>query len=282
VVRVRARLDYGEADERLLRGTGAFVGLLSGLVDVASARERCRGSRGAITIFSPEAEIHVDPSGRPLLERRDPGTAAHRLVAEAMILAGEVVAKFGRERKVPLLYRRQPAPVRPPDPPGPDEHPLAAARRMRRGLRRGEVGLEPGPHYALGLDAYAQATSPLRRYQDLANHRQILAVIRGEPPPLDPTGLLSVAADCDRAEGTGRKAERHQDRYWILRWLQERAPCEVEAVLVDGEPRPVVVLTETLLEQPAPFLEGAVVGTPIRLRVEEVRPRSDRLVLRPV
>ena len=282
IVRPRERLDYDAAERSLDSGDGPWAESLRLLADVAAVRERHREQAGAISVRAPEAEIHVDASGRPVLERRDPSTPAHRLVAEAMILAGALAARFGRDAGVPLLYRRQPAPHRVPDPAAPDEHSLVAARRIRRGLRRGEVGLEPGPHHGLGLDLYAQATSPLRRYQDLTNHRQILAALRGERPPLDAAGLLDVAADCDRAEATGRKAERAQDRYWTLRWLEDRAPFEVEAVVVETEPRPFVVLVETLLEQPAPFLEGAVLGARVRLRVEEVRPRADLLVLRPV
>lgn len=165
-------------------------------------------------------------------------------------------------------------------PPGLD--PLAAARALRRGMRRGETSLAPGRHHGLGLPAYAQATSPLRRYPDLANHRQIGAALRGEPLPYGEEALHGIAAAAERAEAEGRRAERAQDRYWLLRWLQERAPAEVEAVVVEIEPRPVLVLVETLLEEPAPWLSGAGLGDRVRLRVERVNPRADRIVLRPV
>jgi exoribonuclease-2 len=279
-IRVRERLDYDRADREIAEGGGRWTGTLRTLVAVAAARERGRERAGAVTLRAPESEIHLDGAGRTILERRDPGTPAHRLVAEAMILAGALAARFGVEAGIPLIFRSQPAPFRAPAPPVPEEDPLVAARRIRRAMRRGEVGLDPGPHHGLGLPAYAQATSPLRRYQDLANHRQILAVLRGEAP-LDAAGLLEIAADCERAEGTGRRAEREQDRYWFLRWFAERAPLDVEAIVVETEPRPTVLLVETLLEQPAPFLAGTAVGERLLLRVEGANPRADRLVLRP-
>ncbi len=280
-IRVRERLDYDRADREIAEGTGRWSSLLRDLAEAASARERNRERAGAVTVRAPEAEIHLDAYGRPVLERRDPGTPAHRLVAEAMILAGALAARFGIEAGVPLIFRRQPVPFRTPDPPLPGEDALVAARRIRRSMRRGEVGLEPGPHHGLGLPAYAQATSPLRRYQDLANHRQILSALRGEVP-LGADRLLEIAADCERAEATGRRAEREQDRYWLLRWFADRAPCDVEAIVVETEPRPAVVLVETLLEHAAPFLVGAVVGERLTLRVEAANPRADRLVLRPI
>lgn len=280
-IRVRERLDYDRADREIAEGGSRFGALLRALAEAAAARERGRERAGAVTLRAPESEIHLDGAGCPVLERRDPGTPAHRLVAEAMILAGALAARFATESGFPLIFRRQPAPFRAPDPPLPGEDPLVAARRIRRSMRRGEVGLEPGPHHGLGLPAYAQATSPLRRYQDLANHRQILSVLRGEAP-LDAAALLGIAADCERAEGTGRRAEREQDRYWFLRWLAERAPFDVEAIVVETEPRPTVILVETLLEQPAPFLAGAAVGERLTLRVEGANPRADRLALRPL
>jgi exoribonuclease-2 len=280
-IRVRERLDYDRADREIEERGGRWSAVLAALAEAAAARERCRERAGAVILRAPESEIRLDGAGRPILERRDPGTPAHRLVAEAMILAGALAARFAIDAAIPLIFRRQPAPFRVPDPPPAGEDPLVAARRIRRSMRRGEVGLEPGPHHGLGLSAYAQATSPLRRYQDLANHRQILSVLRGEAP-LDAARLLEIAAECERGEAIGRLAEREQDRYWFLRWLGERAPCDVEAIVVETEPRPAVVLVETLLEQPAPFLAGTAVGERLRLRVEGVNPRADRLVLRPL
>ena len=38
----------------------------------------------------------------------------------------------------------------------------------------------PGPHYGLGLEAYATWTSPIRKYGDMINHRLLKAMIKGE------------------------------------------------------------------------------------------------------
>ena len=39
----------------------------------------------------------------------------------------------------------------------------------------------PAPHAGLGLPGYVQATSPMRRYLDLAIHQQLRAFLSGSP-----------------------------------------------------------------------------------------------------
>ena len=58
---------------------------------------------------------------------------------------------------------------------------------------------------------------------------------------------------------------------------------ELDARVVQLEPRPVVQLVETLREQPMPSLASAVeLGQRIRVRVERVNPRAGVVALRRV
>jgi exoribonuclease-2 len=281
IVRVAARLDYDEADAALRDGHGPHAAPLALLAAVAETREALRRGSGAVMLRAPETEIRVAADGSMTLTRRDPEAPAQRVVSEAMILAGEAAAGWLSSRGVPAIYRRQSPPdgrLPEPDPALPYAVHVRATRRL---LKRGEAGLAPGAHHALGLSAYAQVTSPLRRYQDLAVQRQIVSVLKGEPPAHDAAAMLEILAGTERAENEGRRAERAMDRYWTLRWLARSAGETVTGVVVDVHPRPVVVLDETLAEQTVPALVGASIGDRVRLKVERVNPRADLLVLRP-
>jgi len=281
VVRVASRLAYDEVDATLSSGTGAHAGALNQLAALAQKREALRRAAGAIALRAPETEIRVAPDGSLALARRDSDTPAQRLVSEAMILAGEVAASWLDARRVPAIYRRQSAPdgrLPDHDPSQPDAVHIRAVRRL---LKRGEAGLHPGQHHALGLAAYAQVTSPLRRYQDLAMHRQIVAVLAGGPPEYDGAAMQSLLASTERAESEGRRAERAMDRYFMLRFLERSLGGTLTGVVVDVVPRPIVVLDETLLEHVVPSLVDAAKGDRVLLRVERVNPRADVLVLRP-
>lgn len=82
-----------------------------------------------------------------------------------MILAGEAVGELGRALGVPLPYRGQAEPVLPEQdelaavPPGPCRAVLLRMR-MTRSLTQAHA---PVRHAGLGLDAYVQFTSPIRR-----------------------------------------------------------------------------------------------------------------------
>ena len=153
-------------------------------------------------------------------------------------------------------------------------------RQVRRQLRRAEVGIQPGAHAGLGLPAYAQATSPLRRYQDLTLNRQIAAVLAGGAPAHAAAELQRIAASTERAELEGRRAERASDTYWLLRYLEGKVGEEVEGTVVEVDPGPIVLLEETLFEERVPGLAGTPVGARVRLRVQRVNPRAGRLLLR--
>jgi exoribonuclease-2 len=197
-----------------------------------------------------------------------------------MVLAGEICARACGDAGLPVIYRRQAPPADPGSlPKGRIVDPVLV-RRVRRRMQRADVGTVPGRHAGLGLDAYLQVTSALRRFQDLAAQRQIAAHVTGERPPYDRDAMQRIAALTERAETGARRAERAANDYWILRWLERQSDREVDAIVVDTEPRPIVQLVATLWEQAVPSLAGAEIGEPVRLRVERVNPRAGILVLR--
>jgi exoribonuclease-2 len=278
IVRSTRRLSYEEAD-RLAAGQDP---VLAGLAEAGRLRRESRRRAGALVLDAPEVDVHLDASGRPVLERIPADSPARTAVSEAMVLAGALAARFCLEQGLPAIFRRQAPPAAAPDLPADGAWDPVAVRRVRRVLRRAEVGTAPGPHSALGLEAYVQASSPLRRYQDLAVHRQILARLRGERPPYDAEAIGRVAATTERAEADARRAEAAANEYWLLRYLEVRTGSELEATVVESQPRAIVLLDETFQELPVRGLEGLEAGRRVRLRVVRVEPRAGVLSLRPV
>lgn len=281
VIRSSARLDYDGVDRALDGGDGPWAVLLVEFDRLAAARQAARIQAGAVVFETPEVDVRVSADGRIGLERQEAGSRSRRLVAEAMVLAGSLAAEFCSERGLPAIYRRQAESELPPEAVGQVVREPAAVRKVRRGLRRGEAGLQPGRHFALGLPGYAQATSPLRRYQDLATHRQIDSALRGIAPVYEEEALQRIAASTERAEIEGRRAERDVNRFWLLRYLQENADTALDAVVLETTPRTVVLLEETLLEVPVPSVTGVEPGERVTLRMTHVNPRADILTLRP-
>ncbi|EOC7932217.1 exoribonuclease II [Vibrio cholerae] len=58
--------------------------------------------------------------------------------------------------------------------------------RIRKYQSYSEIGNQPLPHFAMGLDVYATWTSPIRKYGDMINHRLLKAHILGKAPMQTP------------------------------------------------------------------------------------------------
>ncbi|MGF1719577.1 exoribonuclease II [Vibrio kyushuensis] len=58
--------------------------------------------------------------------------------------------------------------------------------RIRKSQAYSEMGNQPLPHYAMGLDIYATWTSPIRKYGDMINHRMLKAHVLGKDPVQTP------------------------------------------------------------------------------------------------
>lgn len=112
-------------------------------------------------------------------------------------------------------------------------HEMAGVYRVQT---QGKVrmSLKPAPHEGLGVACYAWASSPLRRYVDLVNQRQILAAVRGERPVYagNDTALMAIVRDFELTYDAYAEFQRRMERYWCLRWLAQEGVQEIEAVVL--------------------------------------------------
>ena len=108
--------------------------------------------------------------------------------------------------------------------------------------------MTPTPHVGLGVDAYIQATSPLRRYPDLVMQRQISHFLTvGEPVySADDISLVAKRAEVQLRDLS--RIEEARRRYWFLKYLMLTrldAPDEADlftAYALENEPRRLAAL----------------------------------------
>jgi exoribonuclease-2 len=228
LVKVR-RASYGQADELVDAGRAPD---LVALAEIAGRRAARRAANGAVEIDIPEVRVHVGegPEGpRTIFIDPVPEDRSSGLVREMMLLAGEAAARWAFERGLAFPYYSQEAPGEPGAAAAAAS--LAAQFARRRTMRAGISGPSPQAHRGLGLPFYAQATSPLRRYQDLLGHMQIRAALAGRPP-LDADEVGRRCAMAQAASAATRQAERSGELHWTLAYLRRRPGWEGEAVLV--------------------------------------------------
>lgn len=275
------RLTYDDVDEMLELGVEA-ESELHAIAAWAKQRYAWRDSHGAININMPESVIKV--SGEDISIEVVNDSPARRTVAEMMILAGEIAARYGQAHDLAIPFRFQPQPELPSEaellrlPPGP-----VRACAIRRCMPRSEVSTQPYRHSSLGLDTYSQVTSPIRRYSDLLAHFQIKAHLRGETPPLTVEALQALMASVTAIVQETILVERQTNRYWSLEYLRRHSNQVWQALMLrwlrEYEDLGLILLEELGLELAMRFNRSVELGDRLRLKVNHADPHRDTIQL---
>jgi len=215
--------------------------------------ERLHG-RGALDMDLPETKIHLGPDGNPQEVEPAPRYFSHRIIEVFMIAANEAVARALEAAGAPAVYRVHP----PPDaekmevfarvaenlgaPVSFGKHVVPSPRQLSdylrslgdrpikevvsmillRSLMQARYSESCDGHYGLASSAYLHFTSPIRRYPDLAVHRQLTTLIRGEKTwPHSGDEVAKVAELCSRSERVALAAERAAVSLYQAAYMQE-------------------------------------------------------------
>ncbi|MBW2568360.1 MAG: RNB domain-containing ribonuclease [Deltaproteobacteria bacterium] len=234
-----------------------------------------RLSRGAVQITLPEINIQMNEKGELSVTRINRESAGRMLVAETMIMANWLMARFLAKHDAPAIFRSQPEPRKRLY--KKNEGTLFQNWMQRRLLSRFMLGCKPEHHSGLGLDAYVTATSPIRRYYDLATQRQIRATLGLEELcTVDEiertTQILAQPMSCVL------KMQYSRRRYWLLKYLEKRVGQKKEAtVLCKLKNGYQVLIPEYMLECELPLSSGIELKPEdlIQIRLQHVNARKD-------
>ncbi len=210
-------LTYSETDELidLDPPEDKEVGILSSLLQ---KRYNKRVMNGAIPIEQTEGRFIRD-SQNQLKVKIIENSPSRRMVSESMILMGTAIANFGRINNISLPYRTQ-LPSSLPESSHLLRLPVGPVRNsaIKFRLNRGCFATEPDRHFSLGLDAYVQITSPLRRYVDLLAHRQIIAFLEDQIV-LSKEQIRDKIRNVEQVTRELNTIMREDQKKYLIRWL---------------------------------------------------------------
>jgi len=221
----------------------------SKILQLRSIARKFRESRlaaGAVHISVPEINIWIGEAGEVNLSRVNRESPGRMLVAEIMIMANWLMARFLAEHRMPAVFRSQPEPrerlYRG------EEGTLFQHWMQRRLLNRFVLGHAPEKHSGLGLNAYVTATSPIRKYFDLVTQRQVRAVL-GLEEPYTAGEIDDIIQALETPMSRVIRLQTGRQRYWLLKHLEQRVGQKAEAiVLVRRKSSYQLLLTDCMLE----------------------------------
>ena len=247
------------ANLRLASLTDAFASDASGddspwcreLRALWQTAERMAARRGKTDIARTDFAFQVDwnsegagERGRVTIVPRPRGSPLDKLVSELMIHVNHVWGRRIAEAGIPGLYRVQ------------------AGGKVKMSTR-------PGEHQGLGLDHYLWASSPLRRYSDLVNQRQLIAIVDGTRPPYaaNDAELFAVLGDFEATYAQYAEFQDRMERYWCLRWLLQEGVAECRARVIREN---LVRFTDLPLVMRLPDMPVSEPDAPVRVAVGRI------------
>jgi exoribonuclease-2 len=238
---------------------------------------------GAFIIQLPQLKINIDENSEITITKNYMNTVAHRVIAEFMILMNTLAGKFLKDNNVPGIFRSQPEPIS-DDARSHDETDPLFALHVVKYLRAPRVGLDPAPHMSLGIEVYAQATSPIRRYPDLIIQRQIVSMLENNEPAYSEDELENLYPKIEIGIRDKKMVERNREKYWVYKHLKSIEGSEIEGIISSlSNSRANVYLTDYLFEIPVTL--GSALNLEesktIKLVVRHVDPLRRKLTLAP-
>lgn len=251
------RLLAGEEPPELLEKYREVLQVLPLMRELKDLLRKNRRERGAPEIESTESKLILDENGRILdVKPRERGES-ELIIEEFMLLANEAAAKLARRLELPFVYRihEHPDPERIASlretlqslglsasmlkdrvPAAVLAELLEQAKGMStapvinqlvlRAMAKAKYSENPVGHYGLALEDYTHFTSPIRRYPDLAIHRILSALVRGEPARAlqKQFGKFAVraASQSSAAELTAMQVERDCEDCYKAEYMKGR------------------------------------------------------------
>jgi exoribonuclease-2 len=223
-VRIAANLRHDRLDEIVTEESiadGSFAAPFAGELSVLWRFGRALLARREAVRGRPEPLGRVDYSfeldgegehAHVTVKPRRRGAPLDLLVAELMIFTNSTWGRWLAERGVVGIYRSQ-------------------------SMGRVRMSTAPGAHEGMGVSHYAWSSSPLRRYVDLVNQRQLIACIRNDPAPYaaNDADLFAIVSAFDAAYGAYAEFQERMERYWGLRWLRQEDVRRMTASVIRGD-----------------------------------------------
>jgi exoribonuclease-2 len=245
------------------------------LKDIAQKFRQKRLDNGAVQITVPEISIWVNENQEVAVNKVNRESPGRMLVSELMIMTNWLMAKYLEARQIPAIFRSQREPRERLYKNGAGT--LFQNWMQRRLLSRFLLSAKPDSHSGLGLDAYITATSPIRKYSDLVNQRQVRAAL-GLETAYSAGQITEIIKSLELPMSYVGRFQYTRHRYWLLKFLENQIGQKEEAIVLHRARRHYqILLTQYMLECDLPLSSGIELKPEdlIQVTIQRVSARQD-------
>ena len=207
------------AEAKVIAGGEEIARIFAPLAEIALHLSAERKRRGAFNLFLPEEGFEINEDMQIVKLDASQRNVGYLIIQEFAILANQLISQFALQAGIPFVFRNHRVIFKENAELADEGFRLMIISEARRYLREVAVSsasnylgglLKPlrsrmtferaryeaknSGHMGLAVEAYAHNTSPLRRYADLINLRQITAHLSGGALPYNRRRLDSIAA----------------------------------------------------------------------------------------
>lgn len=209
-IQVAHRLSYEQIPSILADEESPLRSMLNAATTLARLLVQSRRNRGALALYDLKRMLLTDEEGNLRQFSSAEETIANILIQECMVLSNSLLGQYLVEHNIPAIFRNHKSQIAAPRA---DELAQTIESWLGAGavdsvsvqaqfgaiLGKARYAATAQGHYGLNLPVYVHGTSPLRRYADLVNMRQLMAYIANEPLPYEQAELEEIAADINEA-----------------------------------------------------------------------------------
>jgi exoribonuclease II len=237
-----------------------------------------RIEQGALILSLPEPSIETDENSSITIKMVSQETPSRMLVAEMMILYNWLAARFCRDNNIPTLFRGQKEPTDRLSVEGADY--VYYVFMQRKKLLPLVIDMEASPHSGLGLDAYTNLSSPIRRYFDLVCQRQMKHFLVCGSNLYNREELEKIRISVSPTLKELNLVKRNYLNYWMLKYFKGRVGQEFPAIILDVmKNRYRIILTDHLYvtEMKREAGQDLKAGMNVTVKIKKAEPREDLL-----
>lgn len=250
------------------------------LHEIAMKIRELRCENGAIITNFPDSNINIADENNIEFKLVSAATPAHTVVSEFMIYFNHILAQTMAKTGIPAFYRVQS--INSPVDSLVKDNPVYPIQ-LRRCLGGATLSSTPGKHATLGLNAYTQGTSPIRRYGDLLIHRQFFHFMETNKMCYSSDDLRRKIASIEKGEKKIKVAENERYLFWFYKYLkQQKGKIFKGFVSKAFDNNRVLVFFPDLFQEFSAKVERedyAKEGREVSFRIQGASPRKQRLHL---